>query len=374
MWRGLPWTPDGATVERREGPRATPALAVLLPLVTTTLLLAACTAAGSARVTRTPPDAGAAPQPPAPLAPHASPRTTVRVAYGGPSESFAPLWIAKDMGIFDEHGLEVTLDRAAGPQRAVQALVAGELDFALASAPSLVRAHVEGADVRILSAFADTVRYGILTAPGHDKQGLGDLRGRRIGVPGLGSDADRYLRVALRRHASLDPQRDVTVVPLGSPARVIESLSSGAIEAGVLSGLWRYQAQKMGASEIADAKSVPFLSPSGTMAAKASYLAAHEAVAHRFVRAYVTGFQRFKTDGSLAVAVMGRYLENVDADVLEPLYAAMRADLGRLPYPGTAALQAVIERVASEDARASEITVANLVDLRFLDAVARARR
>src|SRR5581483_5191012 len=59
-----------------------------------------------------------------------------------------------------------------------------------------------------------------------------DLRGKKIGISEPGSSSDIATRTLLKRF-NLDPDRDVTLVPVGSLANRTAALLSGAIDAGL---------------------------------------------------------------------------------------------------------------------------------------------
>src|SRR5206468_3251632 len=61
---------------------------------------------------------------------------------------------------------------------------------------------------------------------------IADLKGKKIGVSSVGSSSDIATRAALKK-LGLDPDKDVTIVPVGSAAQRTAAMLSGAIDAGV---------------------------------------------------------------------------------------------------------------------------------------------
>jgi ABC-type nitrate/sulfonate/bicarbonate transport system substrate-binding protein len=59
----------------------------------------------------------------------------VRIAYSSLSGAMLPLWVAKDKGLFDKHGVDVELTYIRG--RSIEALLAGEVQLVRASPPSV---------------------------------------------------------------------------------------------------------------------------------------------------------------------------------------------------------------------------------------------
>ena len=73
---------------------------------------------------------------------HAAP---VRIAYSSISAAMLPLFVAKDKKLFDKYGVDAELTYIRGV--AIEALIAGEVQFVRASPPSVVRSTLRGADL-----------------------------------------------------------------------------------------------------------------------------------------------------------------------------------------------------------------------------------
>ena len=68
----------------------------------------------------------------------------IRIAYSSISGAMRPLWVAKDRGFFDKHGVDVEVTYISGV--AIEAMLAGEVQFVRASPPAVVRSTIRGAD------------------------------------------------------------------------------------------------------------------------------------------------------------------------------------------------------------------------------------
>src|SRR5262249_41637777 len=60
------------------------------------------------------------------------------------------------------------------------------------------------------------------------------LKDLRIGITGVGSSTDKFLRSMLT-YAKLDPERDVTIVPMGTASPLLAAFSQKRIDAFVFS-------------------------------------------------------------------------------------------------------------------------------------------
>src|SRR3984957_4286021 len=79
--------------------------------------------------------------------------TQMAVSYSATAD-FAPAFIAKDSGIFEKHGLDVTLTNLATTSLGPPALQAGSLQLASSSPPLLLLANDGGMDLVAVAGVA----------------------------------------------------------------------------------------------------------------------------------------------------------------------------------------------------------------------------
>ena len=157
------------------------------------------------------------------------------IAIVSPNELMAIPWIGKDSGIFARHGFDVDVMVIGGSPRVTQSLVAGDFDYAIAGASSLVRARIQGADPVMLATSTNAAgSFRLLALPTSGIQSVADLRGQMVGVTQYGSDADVALRIMLER-AGLTAQ-DVTIIQHGGSPQGAAALISGNLQAAMVGG------------------------------------------------------------------------------------------------------------------------------------------
>lgn len=115
--------------------------------------------------------------------------TPVRAAYV-PVATWLPAWVAKDKGIFEEHGLDVTLS----PTQNLSLLpgtVGKQFEFAASTPPDLIKAAAAGLDVVATAGEAIETRnnqsFQLITRKDAGIEGPEDLKGKRIAAPTLGA-------------------------------------------------------------------------------------------------------------------------------------------------------------------------------------------
>jgi ABC-type phosphate/phosphonate transport system substrate-binding protein len=156
----------------------------------------------------------------------------VTVAFVAPTLSQTIPWIAKEAGILAKHGIDANVILLTGSPRAVQTLLAGDIEYTIAGGQSAIRARMHGADPVVLASSGNFSSQRVLLRPESTLQRLQYLKGKTVGVTQYGSGGDSFLRAALRR-IGLRPDADVTILQMGGTLQLASSLLAGRVDAGV---------------------------------------------------------------------------------------------------------------------------------------------
>ena len=102
----------------------------------------------------------------------------VRIAYAALGSGSAPVWTAKEAGIFADEGLdaEVTLVRGSG--HVTQALMSSRVQFANIAAPLVVAANLKGGDLVYLAGGVNRLIQSIIGR--REIRSAAQLRGRNL--------------------------------------------------------------------------------------------------------------------------------------------------------------------------------------------------
>ena len=130
------------------------------------------------------------------LAATSAPAATKITLLYTPGDSFTESYVAKDQGIFEKHGLDVTLTIGQNGSVIAAALIAGSAQIGAPTPTVFLQAHEQGADLVILaSANRNPVQpavseTGIVAREGSGIHGAADLIGRKHAVQGIGGTID----------------------------------------------------------------------------------------------------------------------------------------------------------------------------------------
>ncbi len=90
-------------------------------------------------------------------------------------------------------------------------------------------------------------------------------------------------------------------------------------------------------------------------------------IVRRYLRAYVEGLHRFKTDKSFAVKVIGKYSRITDREALEETYQHYAVKvMPKVPYPTVKGIQMVLDEIGSRTPKAKSLAPENFIDIRYV--------
>lgn len=162
----------------------------------------------------------------------------VRIAVGGfGNVAYLPYDVARALGYFAEEGLDVEFLYTKGGSQSANALLAGDVDFSGNSIEQAIKAGLQGKPLTMIAAFAETPTLWLLVR-GSLRETIRrplDLKGRPIGVTGLGTATHMVVAYVLTR-SGLRPE-DVNAVPVGYNA-LAAALENGKVDGIIGGGTW----------------------------------------------------------------------------------------------------------------------------------------
>jgi NitT/TauT family transport system substrate-binding protein len=317
-------------------------------------------------------------QPAAPAAPAVSTTTSDAPAAGSPptrtarkltanwtavSGGMSGVWCAQEAGLFREEGLDLELVHIASTSRAIQSIVAGELAFSTLDPAAVVEANLNGAEMALVGAVTNRLVFSVLTRP--EIQRPEQLRGKTIGITRIGSSTHTAALVALDIWG-LKPDQDVSLRQLQEVPAILSGLQAGQIDGGVVSPPTNTRGRQAGFLELLNLAEQGPQYPSICLGGARGWLAANQDAALGYLRGYVRGVQRFKSDREFALGVLRKYLEIDDAAILEDTHAQFSRYIENVPYVSADGMAHLIADLAGDEPRLASQTPDQFVDDRLV--------
>lgn len=137
-----------------------------------------------------------------------------------PANAFLPAFVAKDKGFFAKRGLDVTLQTVPQGSTIAGAMAGGSVQAGTLTPPAYLLAVEGGIDAQIvavgtLQAKANPT-IAMMAREGSNIKSAADMRGKRIGVPGL-NGGNHVVAMKWLQNNGVDPKQ-ATYVETGFPA------------------------------------------------------------------------------------------------------------------------------------------------------------
>ena len=263
----------------------------------------------------------------------------VTVALVSPSwNTGLPTAVARGAGFFKDEGLDVrpvTLSSSGPIMMAL--LMSGQADLVIAGAVAILRGIARGAPVVVVGGHLNRMSYALMT----DKRlkTVADLKGKTIGITGIGGMGEFTVVESLRRHG-LVKDRDFTVLNIeGGPTARIAALRTNKVQAVPLTPGQRVQAERDGFTVLLDTRETLTEIPSTIVASTREFAGTSPDKAVRFLRALDKANDLIRRDKEKAVALGVRHGLRGDIAVERKALDYYAADLDiRLKKENIAAL------------------------------------
>jgi NitT/TauT family transport system substrate-binding protein len=248
--------------------------------------------------------------------------------------------IAKEAKYFDREGLAVELVRVGGSTRIVAALIGGSGQLIHAGEPAVIPAAARGSDAVIIAAISRVPQHKLIGRP--EIKEVKDLKGKTVGITSFGASSDFVLRFALQKHG-LDPNKDVSIVQTGGQPEGLAALIAGKIYAQRMSFPLHMKALQLGMRELVDFSALGLEENNGTVITTRSFIAQRRGTVMGFMRAFVRGMHRFKTDKEFAKKALAKFAQLNDEAMLEATWQEYAPHIQRVPRPTLKGIQHVLD-------------------------------
>jgi ABC-type nitrate/sulfonate/bicarbonate transport system substrate-binding protein len=288
----------------------------------------------------------------------------VNAGFATIGQGAGPMMVTWKAGLFQKHGLDIDKPRIMGGAKGVvRGLMSGEIQFGNLAAPAPLRANFKGeADLVFLTGGIN--QQFIMGRPGIDRRE--QLAGKKIGLVGDGGLNDALVKFVIQKLAAegIKGLRDAAI-PAGG-AKELAALLSGSCDAIVITPPESIDAQRQGCKYLVDFAEYGLNYALGGIAARRDYVKQNPEITRKFIKAYVEGMHRYRTDREFTVGVQAEYTGIADRSVAEETYDLTQPGMPSVPYPVVSSLQTLLDFMGKELPEAKNADARRFVDDRFI--------
>ena len=248
------------------------------------------------------------------------------------SATQAPLWAAKEGRYFEKYGIKnLEVIQFSGGQPVTRALIGGDIQISTTGGAAVVNARLKGADTVIIARTVGVFPYTLYV--GKDIRDAGELKGKKLAVSTIGGSGYVAAQYALRK-LGLDPDKDVAMLQIGDFGARLASLAAGTVQGALLLPPFTLRARELGLRPLYDLVGSGIQYPINQITARQSFIKSQRETVKNFMRGFVAGLARFRTDREFGVRVLGKNLRENDPKILQETYDFWLKVFPRVPNPG----------------------------------------
>src|SRR5882724_5510406 len=292
----------------------------------------------------------------------------IRFPYSPMSWNSLPWWMAMDAGHFERNGLDVDLFYEGASSVIVQAMLAGEANFAGLAGPAVVSNVINGGDVIQIAAVVKTFTVPMFSAPAIKE--VAQLKGQKVAVSRFGS-ISHIAALNIFQKAGVT---GVTILQSGGTPESAAMLMSSAVAAAMVPPPQSLILREKGFRELVGVKqfrewNIPVVE--NGVAARRSFIDKNPNVAKRFVRAAFEAIRTIYVDKELTLKVLAKYTKVNDEKILEESYRfsvdALSKEGFMPPEAFTALLEQMISQKSIDEAASKKLPITAYFDNRFVN-------
>lgn len=142
-----------------------------------------------------------------------------------------PLLVGKELGYFEDEGIEIQTEATEGSGFVTQQIIAGNVDYGWAAAADDVVAFSKDQSLRALSCNPPQNIFSITAPEGGEVQDISDLKGKTLGITEAGGGEEPIVNAALGA-AGLKRNADVKILPIGAAGpQSLNAIKTGKVDA-----------------------------------------------------------------------------------------------------------------------------------------------
>jgi NitT/TauT family transport system substrate-binding protein len=275
----------------------------------------------------------------------------VTIAYAAVSPIFAGVWMAKEMGAFDKHGVKADLVYISSGSVTVQAMVGGNLDMSVAASNAVVSSILHGAPLVAVGSITNRPAMSLFVQPEITRPE--QLAGKVLGITRHGSSTHFLTMFVIEK---LGLQDKVKIQPMGGTREVDTGIRSGMIAGAVRSMKPGPKVRML--VDLPD-MGIPF--SMDLIAVKRDFYKTAPRTVEAMLKAYIEGVAALRSRKDFAYKVLGKYLL-ASGESLDEAYDYAVKYLDRNARIEPAVIQTVLNWEGRKDTPVNEFFDNTIID------------
>ena len=275
----------------------------------------------------------------------------VSVAYAAISPIFAGVWMAKEIGAFEKHGLKSELVYISSGSITVQAMVGGNLDMSVAASNAVVSSILRGAPLIAVGSITNRPAMSLFVQSEISRPE--QLQGKALAITRHGSST-HFLTLFVLEKLGLKDR--VKIQPMGGTREV-----DTAVRTGMVAGAVRSMKPGPKTRMLVDLPDLGIPFSMDLIAVKREFSKNSPRAVEAMLKAYLEGVAALRNRKELAYKVLAKYLLG-GGDSLDEAYEYAVKYLDRQARVEPAVIQTVLDWEGKGDTPVNDFFDNSMID------------
>ncbi len=284
----------------------------------------------------------------------------VTIGYPVTALSQVPVFVAQEMGMFRDEGIDAQLVRITG-NVAAAALVGGDLGYT-GNAPGTLGAALKGLPVKIVAVFG--IKPSVSLVVRREIRTVQDLKGKAIAVSARGSLTDFFARQIVK-HYGLNPDRDITTLGFGDQPQRVAAMDAKTAAGAIVSPPNDLKAEAMGFKLLVFGADFMEETVEGALGTSERTIRERPDQVKKVVRAVVRAQQYIYRQPEPMKAFAMRFWK-LDRQQAEKMYTFILKTLSRDGSASNRAIQTALQQAKTAIRMEREVSVSEAFDMSFV--------
>ena len=284
------------------------------------------------------------------------------IAYSSNGGTYGFIGLVQQQHLLEQQGIRPQFIYIGGPQ-ITQAFIAGDVLMMIVAAASPIRAAAQGAEVKFIGGAIDKEVLSLITRAAIKSPA--ELKGTRLAIDRLGDYTDFLARAVLAK-LNLTPEKDVSLIQIGSQTSRFAALKSGAVQATFVAPPLTLLAKQAGLNVLVDLASLGIPASSASFVVLRGTEQHHNNQVYRVLSALGKGLRLYKSNKEAAIKGLAQFMQMKDPAALEETWRVHAPLYKSSPSPSVEGIRIVKDFLGKTDPSVARLAIGNLIDTQYV--------
>jgi len=289
------------------------------------------------------------------------------IGYSSNGGTYGFISLVQQQRLLEQQGIRPQFVYIGGIQ-ITQAFIAGDILMEIVAAASPIRAAAHGTDLRFVGGVMDREVLTLITSPAIKTPA--DLKNIKLAIDRLGDYSDFLARTVLGK-LNLIPEKDVTLIQIGSQTSRFAAVKSGLVQATFVGPPLTLLAKQAGLNLLVDLANLGIPSSSASFVVLRSTQQRHGSEIYRVLAAMGKALRLYKANKDTAIKGLAQFMQLKDQAALEDTWKVHARLYKDVPSPSVEGIKVVKDFLGKTDPSIDKLAMTSLVDTQYVNQLER---